>query len=300
MTLQSSAANPGLRVMTDYPVERRSGSARRFERTGLLCLPAVIYMLVGFVLPLGIMASYSVTNPSLSLSNYDTLFQESLYRILLWNTVRITALVVIATLLIAYPYAYLMSRLHGMKLAIMALAVLLPFLSSTVVRAFTWLTLLSPNGPIPGMLRTLGLSHPPTLVGNSFSVVVGLAQVCMPFLVFPIYSALTLVSDDYLRAAASMGAGPLVAFRRITLPLTKPGIVVGCLLVAVYAMGGYVTPELLGGQGSVILNQDIVTQIQTVVGFGPASAVGVGLLLLSAVCVLFAAKLVGSRSVFGA
>jgi putative spermidine/putrescine transport system permease protein len=279
----------------------RSRSALRAigaSRIGLLCLPPLAYMAVAFGYPLGLMISDSFTDAPSSLANYRSVVSSSLYATLLWNTVRIALLVTAATLLVSYPYAYLMSRARGARMIVLSAAIVFPFLSSAVVRSFTWEVILEPNGVVDRALRDLGLSHPPVLIGNTASVVIGLTQISMPFLVLPIYAALVAVRQDYLSAAASLGANRLATFRHVTMPLSLPGVLVGCLFVLVYAMGSYVTPQLLGGNDSVMISQGIVLQVQNSLGFGVASTMGVLLILITVAGLALAAKIGGARAVF--
>lgn len=264
---------------------------------GWLLVPAMVFMVLAFVIPIVTMIKYSFTDPVPSLQNYRSIFVSGTYLHLVWNTVRIALLVTAATLVISYPYAVLMSRSRGPLLGFLSMLMLLPFLSSSVVRSFTWSAILQPNGVIPDVLHHVGIADPPRLIGNSFSVVIGMAQICMPYLVLPIYAALQGVRPEFRHAAASLGASGLRTFRHVTLPLTLPGIFAGCLLVAVYTMGSYVTPVVLGGRGSTMISQGIVLQIQTELGFGVASTMGVVLMVLTVIGLGIAIRVVGSRAV---
>jgi putative spermidine/putrescine transport system permease protein len=268
------------------------------SRLSLLCLPPLAYMVVAFGYPLGLMISDSFTDSTGSFANYRGVITSSLYSVLLWNTVRIGLLVTATTLVVGYPYAYLMSRARGARVIVLSAAILFPFLSSSVVRSFTWEVILEPNGIVDAALRGLGFSHPPVLIGNTTSVVIGMTQISMPFLVLPVYAALVAVHTDYLSAAASLGANRFSAFRHVTLPLSLPGVLVGCLFVLVYTMGSYVTPQLLGGNGTVMISQGIVLQVQNSLGFGVASTMGVLLILVTAVGLALAARIGGARAVF--
>lgn len=267
------------------------------RRPGWLMVPAIAFMILAFVIPIATMIRYSFTDPTLSFANYREIVDSSIYAHLIWNTVRIALMVTAATLLISYPYALLMARSSGWRLAVLGVMLLLPFLSSAVVRSFTWSVILQPNGIIPDALRHMGISHPPELIGNSFSVVIGMAQICMPYLVLPIYAALLGIRPEYRSAAASLGANRLRTFLHVTVPLSMPGIVAGCLLVMVYTMGAYVTPVVLGGRGSTMISQGIVLQIQTSLGFGVASTMGVVLMGLTVVGLGIAIRIAGSRTV---
>jgi putative spermidine/putrescine transport system permease protein len=267
------------------------------RRRILLLIPAVLFMAFAFLLPLAIMIKYSLTSPTTSLENYRDVLSSNTYIRLIWNTFRIAFLVTFVTLVISYPYAMLMARSSGIRLTLLSLMMLLPFLSSSVVRSFTWAAILQPNGAVPNALKHIGLSHPPLLIGNTTAVVIGMTQICMPYLVLPIYASLLGVRPEYRHAAASLGASRIRTFRSVTVPLTMPGIVAGCLLVAVYTMGSYVTPEVLGGRSSIMISQGIVLQIQTTLGFGIASTMGVVLMILTIVGLGIAVRIAGTRSV---
>lgn len=264
----------------------------------LVGAPAVVYMILGCLLPLGLIVAFSLNAPHFNVANYRDLTSSGLYLPLLWNTLWISSVVTVVAVLLGYPYAYIMARARGKVALVLGAAVAFPFLTSTVVRSFTWELILNPQGIVTDLFHLVGISTVPTLLGTPAGVIIGLSQVELPFVVFPIYAALTAVHRDYDSAASSLGAGPSKAFLFVTLPLSMTGVAAGALLAFVYALGAYITPQLLGGPSSTMLGQGIATEVQTSLSWGVASTMGVVLLLATAVTFL-AASLLGGRRVLG-
>lgn len=281
--------------------ETRPGRARprvrmRWRKSAagwLLVLPAGVYYLFALAIPLVVIVTYSLDQPTLGFGNFTTVLEHWLYIRLLLNTLEISVIVTAVTAVLSYPYAYAMSRVRGRAALTLGIFVLLPFLSSSVVRSFTWGIILQPNGVVPELLRDIGITHPPQLIGNSTSVVIGMTQIELPFLIFPIYAAFLSVSKSYLDAAASLGASSVRRFLRVTLPLTAPGAVVGALLVFISTAGYYVTPQVLGGTSGAMIGQIIAFQINSTLNYGIACALGV--ILLVATVILIAAVLTLNR-----
>jgi putative spermidine/putrescine transport system permease protein len=264
-----------------------------------LYLPAGLFMALIFLLPLGIMVWISLTSPTTSLANYQMVLTTPVYAKILLITLRISLLTAIVSLVIAYPYAYLMSRSRGLVAGLLGLVVLFPYLTSNVVRAFTWYAILTSNGPVPGVFKALGI-NPPTMLGNTFSVTVGIVQTQLPLVILPIYASLVAVKPDYLRAASSMGANKIRTFLRVTLPLTRQGIVLGLILGFVYALGAYVTPAILGGRGTTLIGPAIQTTLQVSInGFGLAAAMGVSVIVVTLVVLVIASRFASLQGLVG-
>jgi putative spermidine/putrescine transport system permease protein len=157
--------------------------------------------------------------------------------------------------------------------------VLLPFWTSVLVRTTAWVVLLQRQGILNDVLRWLGLiSEPVQLVFNRTGVLIGMTYVLLPFMVLPIYGVMKGLSPTTMRVALSLGARPAVAFWRIYVPQTFPGISAGCLLVFILAIGFYVTPALMGGAADQMISYFIAFYTNQTLNWGMASALG-GLLL---------------------
>jgi putative spermidine/putrescine transport system permease protein len=172
--------------------------------------------------------------------------------------------------------------------------VLLPFWTSLLVRTGAWVVLLQREGVVNDVLIALGLtSEPLQLVYNRFGVYVAMTHILLPFMVLPLYSVMRGIRPEYMRAAASLGARPLVAFLRVYLPQTVPGIGAGCLLVFILAIGYYITPALIGGINDQMVSYFVAFFTNQTVNWGMASALGTVLLIVTLLLFALYARVVG-------
>lgn len=214
-----------------------------------------------------------------------------LYLRTLWMAFVITGI----ALLLGYPIAYLMTNSSGVTQGILLVMVLFPFWTSLLVRTASWMVLLSRNGPLNNLLISLGLTDAPLeMLYNRFGVYVGMVHILLPFMIMPIYAVMRGIPHSHMRAAASLGAPPLKAFRRIYLPQTMPGITAGCLLVFILAVGFYITPALLGGQSDQMVSYFIAYYTNETLNWGLASALGAILLFIIFVLYAIFTRLTGS------
>ena len=199
-------------------------------------------------------------------------------------------------LLIGFPVAAVMARASGTVANLMLALVLIPFWTSLLVRTTAWVILLQNEGLVNKSLLFLGLvDEPLQLVFNRIGVYVAMVHVLLPYMILPLYSVMKGVSSDHLRAASSLGAKPFMVFRSVYLPLVLPGVVAGCGLVFVLAIGFYVTPALVGGAGDQMIGYFIAYFTNTSVNWGLASALGAILLALIVVIYLALGLLVGTH-----
>mgnify|MGYP006286325691 CR=1 FL=1 len=206
---------------------------------------------------------------------------------ILLRTFKISAIVMLVSLLLGYPLAYWLSTLTARQANILMILVLVPFWTSILVRSAAWIVLLQSNGLVNRGLMGLGLiSEPLPLLFNRLGVVIAMVHILLPFMILPLYSVMKSVPATYLRAAVSLGSSPLAAFFRVYVPQTYPGIGAGGLLVFILSIGYYVTPALLGGASDQMLSYYIAQYTNVNVNWGMASALGA--VLLSATLVLYA------------
>jgi putative spermidine/putrescine transport system permease protein len=244
----------------------------------LLVAPAVVSIVVLFVIPIGYVLLLSVTDPNVSLDHYRRLFTVPLYANVLLNTFKTSLIVTVACLLLGYPLAYVMARRNDVVAAIFLIIVGLSFWSGFVVRTYAWLIILGNKGPITAGYALAGWGKPPQLLFTSFSSMLGMTHILLPYMVLALYGVMRKIDPSYLRAAESLGARPFGAFRHVFLPLSLPGVVNGSILVFTMCLGFYITPILLGTPKDMMISQLISQQIEDLLAWGFASAIAVVLL----------------------
>ncbi|MFL5771259.1 MAG: ABC transporter permease [Chloroflexota bacterium] len=283
------------------PNRRRGPLGLGVNRWTLLAIPAAIFLIVFFLAPLLQMSSRSLTEPAdAGLSNYAKFFDQAAYVRVLTNTFWIATLSTVACLVVGYPFAYLMTVVPGRMAGLLVIAVLLPFWSSLLVRSFAWQVILRDTGIINRFLIDLGLIHEPlTLIRTTAAVIIGMSHILLPFMVLPLWAVMRRIDPEYGRAAANLGASPARSFFRIFVPLSMPGVLAGCLLVFVLALGFYITPALLGGLRDQMISQLIVQQVQQRLDWGFAAAMSVLLMVITLIALLVASRAVRLRDVYG-
>jgi ABC-type spermidine/putrescine transport system permease subunit I len=255
---------------------------------GYLVLPALLFYLAIYLYPLSRIAAWSFFDHGPTLSFYRQLFDEPMYFRALWNTLEISLLSTAICLVLGYPLAYLMATTTPRARRVMTILVLIPFWTSVLVRSFAWIVILGNNGLVNHALIALGLTAVPIkLLFNMTGVQIGMVHVLLPFMVFPLLAVMNRIDPNILYVARSLGAVPRRAFRHVFLPLSLPGIVAGCVLVFLLAVGFYVTPALLGGPAQTTLATMIDMEINTFLNWGFAASLGV--LLLVTIGGIFAA-----------
>ncbi|WP_057055369.1 ABC transporter permease subunit, partial [Burkholderia pseudomallei] len=195
-----------------------------------------------------------VLSIKLNLQHYAFLFSDSLYFATYVNSVVVAAVTTLLCLLIGYPMAYYIARSNPGTRNLLMMAVMLPFWTSFLIRVYAWIGILKNNGLLNNFLLWTGLiSTPIELYRTNVGVYIGMVYSYLPFLVMPLYAHLVKMDLRLLEAAYDLGAKPWKAFVQITLPLSKNGIIAGCLLVFIPAVGEYVIPELLGGANTLMI-----------------------------------------------
>jgi putative spermidine/putrescine transport system permease protein len=281
----------------EVPPAGRLAPARagRGRATGwLLLLPSLVALAVFFVLPLLSVVVDSVTEPETGLGNYASLFTDGYTLRVLGRTLLVALVVSVVGVLLAYPYAYAMTLVGPTMRAVLVTIVLIPFWTSMLARNFAWMILMQDGGLIQDMLRPFGLGNV-TLLGSTTAVGISMAQVLLPFLVLPMYSAMDQIDRRLLAAAQSLGSPRGRAFRRVYLPLSMPGVIAGVSLVFVLALGFYVTPALLGSTRNAMIAQVINVRAKELLDFGGAGAMGVFLLAVTLVVLGVSRRLAGQR-----
>jgi putrescine transport system permease protein len=231
-------------------------------------------------------------------ANYVLLASDALYLRAYLNSLLFAALATLFCLLLGYPMAWAIAQAPKAWRNPLLMLVILPFWTSFLIRVYAWIGLLSPNGLVNQWLGGLGLiAAPLPLLNNAFSVVLGLVYSYLPFMVLPLYATLEKLDHGLLEAASDLGATPARRFLAVTLPLSLPGVVAGCLLVFIPAVGEFVIPDLLGGPDTLMIGKVLWDEFFTNRDWPVASALAVALLaLLVAPMALTRRFLAGSAS----
>jgi spermidine/putrescine transport system permease protein len=257
--------------------------------------PALGWTLATFILPFIFMAAISVyprDGSGFSFAAYVQFFMQPSYFQALINSLEVTGLVTVFSILLAYPFAWILAYVVPLRWQRLALMVaVLPFWTSYVVRSYSWLLVLAEKGVINTALVDVGLLTAPVQLANTrFATVVGFVHFFVMLLTLTIYANLKQLSPNYRKAAADLGAGPIQSFIYVVLPLTLPGIMVGAFLTFVLAIGDYITPQILGGNNELLMPQLIMMQIGRRGDFTSASALSIILMLVVTVAYLLCAK----------
>src|SRR5499427_10567862 len=270
----------------DAPPGRRhvlvASTSRRWGSVGLLVLPAVAFLLVFYAFPLVRLLLVSVEAPRWSMAHYRDFFTEPAYLRILTRTFRVSLTVTLCCLALGYPTAYVLSRVSGRRRRVLLLLVIVPYLTSFLVRTYAWMVLLGPKGVINSLLLKAGLIDTPLkLLYSAIGVHVGIVHVLLPLMILPLYSVMIGINRALPRAAQTLGAGPLRTFLRVFLPLSLPGVRSGSVLVFLIALGFYITPAMLGGLRDSMIAMLIESQITQLVNWGFAAAAAVVLLAVT-------------------
>lgn len=263
------------------------------KRPGLLLLPSVMILGAFFVVPLiwVVILSFMTTGPTgevvgdFTVANYHRFLTDSYYlKDLLWRTIRLAAVATAFSVIIGYLGAFLISRASSAAQTWLILLVMLPLWVNLVVRTLALIVVLGRNGPVNQFLVGIGITERPLqLLFNETSVLIGMIQVAVPFVVMSIFGVLNSIPRQLEHAAMTVGATPVAAWRRVTLPLSVPGILAGSVLAFGINVESFVVPILLGG-GRVRFMSVAAYETATISNNLPfAAAIGVILLIVTMV-----------------
>ncbi|MGJ7565436.1 ABC transporter permease subunit [Variovorax sp. GB1R11] len=256
----------------------------RFSRSALLrlaLLPAALLMLAFFYYPLVRIAGLSVDLPALSFAEYAKAFNPVNLAIT-FRTFSIAVSITLASLALGYPLAAFVHHARGRMKKLVTLCILVPFLTSFLVRSYAWVVLLGDEGAINGALLALGIVHSPLeLLYSRTGMYIGMIHVMLPLMALPIYASMQASDPLLWRAARGLGSGGLRAFLTVYLPQTMAGVRSGCILVFVLSLGFYITPAMLGASRDLMLGNLIANNVESSLNFGFASALAIVLLAVT-------------------
>lgn len=274
-------------------------NATESKRGGfLLALPAILWLGLFFLLPLILVVVLSFMTRGaggravlpFTTAQYTRVFDA--FGIVLQRTLVISFITTVICLIAGYPLAYFIARRKssfGKQFALFL--VILPFWTNFLIRTYAWRVILGREGLINGALMNAGIiTEPLSLMQNEFAVILGLVYGFLPFMVLPIYASLSRFDFRFIEAAQDLGANDWKAFRRIMLPLTMPGVVAGCILVFIPAIGTYVTSDLLGGTRGLMIGNLIDSQYKGNGNMPLGAALSVVMMLCVVIALVFYVK----------
>jgi spermidine/putrescine transport system permease protein len=288
--LDEQPARPG-RLPPGLEVKAEKAASRRGLFIGL---PAYVYLILFFALPLAIVVVYSFATRSVTgltvlgdwnLRSYGRLTDPLVLRIA-WRSTWIATFTTVVSLVVAYPFAYYLATRPPKVRAILLVLVMIPFWSNFLARTFAWRLLLSSDGPFVRLMEFVGYTDL-RLLFTPTAVVLGLVYGYLPFMILPLYASIERLDHSLVEAARDLYASGWEAFRKVTWPLTLPGVIAGSILVFIPSFGAYVTPEILGGTGTTMLGNYIGRQFVGTASDWPfGSALSVAILFVMTIAAM--------------
>jgi putative spermidine/putrescine transport system permease protein len=264
-----------------------------------LLLPALLVNMAVFLVPMGNLALLSFREANeggallggFTMGTWVKLFEDIFYAELVRDSILISLSITGLTLVCAYPIALFIHRAPDRWKNLLVVACISPLLVSAVVRTYGWMVILGDGGMVAAFLRWVGMAKPPRMVFNTTGVVVGLTEILMPYMILALIAGFGRLNASLEEAAASLGARPFTVFRRVVLPLTLPGIMLGCLLAFVLAVSSFITPKLLGGGRVFLLATEIYDQAIVTLNWPVAAALSLVVLVIFGFALLLYGKL---------
>ena len=256
-------------------------------------MPFVIILKISLADPLVAQPPYTPTfdslgNISVTADNFAFLLTDKLYAITYLKSILMAATATMCCLMLGYPMAYGIARASETSRNLLLLLIILPFWISFLLRVYAWMGLLNNHGVINNLLMFVGvIDAPMQIIYTDFAVFIGLTYSYLPFMILPLYATLERMDLDLVEAAQDLGASATIAFRDITWPLSRPGVIAGCLLVFIPATGEYVIPYLLGGPNSLLIGRVLFDEFFVNRDWPLASAVAIVMLILLVVPIMY-------------
>jgi putative spermidine/putrescine transport system permease protein len=269
-------------------------------REGQLALPLALFLHLFYVAPIAILLASSFQQaagvPGFSLAQYSEFFQDSVNVKVLMDTVFLGIQVTLGCLILGYPIAYVYTNAPIAWKGILTFLILLPLLTSAVVRTFGWVVILGKQGLVNTLLQNLGIiAEPIKLLFTHHGVAIAMTQIQLPLMILPIVASLAQVDPRLAAASTSLGGGAWRTFWKIVFPLTLPGVISGCLLVFAITVSSFVTPSIIGG-GQVAYMPTLIYQQAVVLLNGPFAAAVSAILLAVVLAVVFGLSALGQKS----
>lgn len=265
-----------------------------------LIAPALLLLAALFIWPVAGLLVQSFDSDAGWMGNYARLHEIPVYYRVLTRTFLISAETALICLVLGFPVAYMLTVARPLTRAVIFAAILVPFWTNLLVRTYGWIIILNEQGMVGSLFRWLGFTEAPVeLVHNQTGILIGMSQVMLPYMILPLYSVMSRIDNRVMRAARSLGATPIQAFRKVYLPLAQPGIMAGVLLVFTISLGFFIIPAILGGRSGVMLAQLIEFNINQTLNWGMASALSSVLLLATFLLLYVGDRWFGLGAIWG-
>lgn len=281
------------------PIEASAVSEPRW-----LIAPAWLWILVFFVAPLGFMVAFSLgvnegfftVRFGLHTDQFERLW-DPVYLRIYRDTLLLALVGTVSCLLIGYPFAYFLATRASKYRTLLFFLVIVPFWTSLLIRTYSWVLILNEQGPLSSLLQRLGvMDHPLNILYTNEAVLIGVVYDYLPLMVFPLYVAIERMDRSLIEASRDLGCSRWQTFRRVTLPLTLPGILTGSLLSFIPMMGEYVVPTILGGAKSFLVGSLVSNEVLTAIDWPFGAAVSMGLILVMLVMIFVYLRVLGNRA----
>jgi spermidine/putrescine transport system permease protein len=306
-------ATPSAAELTTPPRPRRRRRGTAKVSLGLVSVP-LLWLVLFFLIPVVLVALYSVG--VLTLISYDKYLSLDLWRYFLgsstylgsplgrglfWKSMKMSLGVSITCVLLAYPVAYMLALVAGRRKYTLLLVIITPFLTSYLLRVLAWRVLLNPRGVIQEVLRGAGVLQQEStiswLYNSTFAVYLVLAYSWVPFVALPIFVSLESLDLAMLEASSDLGASRWTTFRRVTLPMSMPGVIAAFVFVFIPTIGEYVTPQIVGGPGGYLFGNVIQSSFAASFDWQLGSAMSIFLLAVVAVLLAIFGRYLNVRAV---
>jgi putative spermidine/putrescine transport system permease protein len=274
-----------------------------------LLSPTLLSLLAFFVTPVAILVTYSfyeakpggIMHPDFVLTNYIRFLGDPFHLRILWTTIKLGFGVTVITLVTGYPVAYVLARTRSRLLRGLGItAVLIPLMTSVVVRSYGWMILLASNGLINKLLLFLGISDQPVqMMFTTTGVVIALGEVFLPFMILTVMPVIQGIDPALEQASMSLGAGPFRTFRNVTLPLSMPGVAAGSILVFVLTIGAFATPRLVGGAKTQVASLFVYDQALQLFNWPFGAATSMIILVIVLLLTYFQTRLLENKRIQG-
>lgn len=260
--------------------------------TILVAIPLLIVVVMGFLSR----GTYGQVEFKFTLKNYIGIINP-LYTKMLLYSLGLSLLTTIICLILGYPFAYYIAKAPKRLSGILLMLIIIPFWTNSLIRTYSWITLLRTSGIINSYLLKLGIiAEPLQLLYTNGAVLLGLVYTLFPFMVLPLYASIESLDKSYLEAASDLGAKPWQTFCKITVPLTMPGIAAGCILVFIPTLGLFFIPDLMGGSKIMLISNFIKNQFLTARDWPFGSAASIVIIGLTFILIGVYLKIIGTNN----